>query len=280
MNIEEIKDTPPWEWPKNTRKTLIDVLRDKKRSVAERADAASLAGNSVVVDDELAQLLASIVTSAEEPTDVRAHAAIGLGPVLEESEMEGFEDDGISEPPIEEATFSFVQSALRKTFSDEKVPKEVRRRALEGSVRASQEWHEDAIRTAYASNDDEWKLTAVFCMRFIDGFDKEIVEALENKNPEVHREAVIAAGAQEVDGAWDHVAGLIKRPTEDKDLLLAAMGASALIRPREAGPILVSLSDSEDEEIAEAAMEAMADADTYKRGRFDDEDDEEEEEDE
>lgn len=44
------------------------------------------------------------------------------------------------------------------------VPKEVRRRVLEGSVRAPQDWHKDAITEAYAGNDELWKLTAVFAM--------------------------------------------------------------------------------------------------------------------
>jgi len=42
-----------------------------------------------------------------------------------------------------------------------------------------------------------------------------------------------------------------------KHLLLAAIGAVGSIRPAEAGAILVDLVDSEDEEIVEAAEEAM-----------------------
>jgi len=41
-------------------------------------------------------------------------------------------------------------------------------------------------------------------------------------------------------------------------LLLAAIGAAGSIRPAEAREILADLADSDDEEIAEAAEEAMA----------------------
>jgi hypothetical protein len=51
---------------------------------------------------------------------------------------------------------------------------------LEASVRAPQDWHLDAIREAYSSTDEAWSLTAVFCMRFVRGFNEQILEALES----------------------------------------------------------------------------------------------------
>ncbi len=55
------------------------------------------------------------------------------------------------------------------------------------------------------------------------------------------------------------------------------MGAAASIRPAEAGIILVDLADSEDEEIAEAAVEAMGMAEL---GSGEEEDEDEEDDDE
>jgi hypothetical protein len=26
MNLRTLKDTPPWDWPKGTEKTLLDIL--------------------------------------------------------------------------------------------------------------------------------------------------------------------------------------------------------------------------------------------------------------
>jgi hypothetical protein len=62
----------------------------------------------------------------------------------------------------------------------------------------------------------------------------------------------------EPNSAWSHIAGLVHDPATPKHLLLAAIDAVAGIRPREAGAILSDLADSDDEEIAEAADEAIA----------------------
>jgi hypothetical protein len=91
-----------------------------------------------------------------------------------------------------------------------------------------------------------WRLTAVFCMRFVRGFDEQILEALDSRNPDIHYEAVCAAGAWEVDAAWPHIAALVTSGETDKPLLLAAIEAVASIRPREAAEILDDLTDSDD----------------------------------
>ena len=110
---------------------------------------------------------------------------------------------------------------------DASVPEDVRRRILEASVRAPQDWHQDAIRAAYASDDDAWRLTAVFCMRFVRGFDEQILEALDSENPDIHYEAVCAAGSWEVDAAWPHITALVTSRKTEKSLLLAAIEAVA-----------------------------------------------------
>jgi hypothetical protein len=58
-------------------------------------------------------------------------------------------------------------------------------------------------------------------------------------------------------------------------LLVAAIGAAGCIRPAEAGMVLVDLADSEDEDIAEAADEAMMMAEGASAAEDDEEDDEE-----
>jgi hypothetical protein len=134
----------------------------------------------------------------------------------------------------------------------------VRRRALEASIRAPRDWHQSAVRTAYATNDQEWQLTAVYCMQWVKGFRKEILEALNSRNPDIHREAVRAAGNWEVHEAWPHVAALLASPKTSKKMLLAAIEAAPNVNREEAGPALMDLADSTDEEIAEAADEAMS----------------------
>jgi hypothetical protein len=151
-----------------------------------------------------------------------------------------------------------IQESLCKLYMDAGVPKDVRRRILEVSVRAPQNWHQEAVCAAYGSDDEAWRLTAVFCMRFVRGFDEQIGEALESRNPDIHYEAVRAAGTWEVDAAWPHIAALVTSGGTDKPLLLAAIEAVASIRPREAAGILDDLTDSDDEDIVEAVSDAMA----------------------
>jgi HEAT repeat protein len=121
-------------------------------------------------------------------------------------------------------------------------------------------------------------------MRYVRGFDKQILEALASSDQKVHYEAVSAAGNWEVDAAWPHITALLASSATSKDLLIAAIEAVATIRPREAGPLLVDLVDSEDEDISDAADEAMSMAAGMADDDFDDEefdgDDEDEDEDE
>jgi hypothetical protein len=256
MNLKTLRDTPPWEWPTNAGKTFLGILRDRQADASDRLLAADLAGDFIVIDDALADALLSILGNAAEPEELRAQAAISLGPAIEQAYIDEFDDpDAV---PISEKTFRKIKQSLRKVYLDSGVPKFTRRRILEAAVRAPEEWHTGAIRTAYASADQEWKLTAVFCMHYVRGFDKEILEALESADPAIHYEAIRAAGTWEVDAAWPHVAGLVTAADTSKDLLLAAIEAVSAIRPREAGVLLVDLADSADEDIADAANEAMS----------------------
>jgi hypothetical protein len=95
-------------------------------------------------------------------------------------------------------------------------------------------------------------------MQYVRGFDAEIVRALDDQDPDIHRHAVCAAAAFEVDAAWSHVASLVGTATHDKPLFLAAIDAVASIRPRQAAAILGVLLESDDEEIADATYTALA----------------------
>jgi len=137
------------------------------------------------------EALLSILRRGDRSEEVRGRAVISLGPILEHADTQGFED--ADDLPITERAFHTLQESLRKLYRDANVPKEVRRRILEASVRAPQDWHEDAIRVAYSSGDEVWRLTAVFCMRFVRGFEEQILEALDTEKPDIHYEAVVAA---------------------------------------------------------------------------------------
>jgi len=268
MGLKIFIDTPPWEWPEDADKMFLGILSNDQADESERLLAAELAGDSTVINDELVDALLAIVSGGKDSDSLRARAAISLGPALEYAYIDGFED--ADDVPISENKFHEIRQSLCKLYLDTDVQQEVRRRILEASVRAPQDWHQDAIREAYSSADVSWRLTAVFCMRFIRGFNDQIFEALKNENQDIHYQAVCAAGNWEVDAAWSHIASLITTEETDKYLLLAAIEAVAGIRPQEAAEILIDLIESEDEDIAEAAYEAMA----MTGAGFDEDDDE------
>ena len=267
IELRALEDTPPWEWPESAAETILRILRSDQVEESDRLLAVELAGDSVVVNDELVDALLSILCNGGESDELRGRAAISLGPALEQTDTDGFEDP--DDVLISERTFRRIQKTLSSLYVDASVPKFVRRRILEASVRARQDWHTNAVRAAYSSGDDDWRLTAIFCMEYIRGFDDQILESLNSNNPEVHYHAVCAAGNWEVDAAWPHIAALVTSRITDKPLLIAAIEAAASIRPKKALDILGNLMHSKDEDIAEAVELAMAMAE----GPLDDEDD-------
>ena len=256
MDLQALKDTPPWDWPEGTAEKLLSVLRDEQATETDRVLAAEMAGDFTVVNGQLVEALLAILRNSEESQEVRARAAISLGPILEYADTEGFEDS--DDVPISERHFQQIQKSLRELYMDAQIPKEVRRRILEASVRAPQEWHKNAVLAAYSSGDNAWKLTAVFCMRFLRGFDKQIVEELKNEIPDIQLEAVLAAGNWGVAAGWPQIVALIHSGKTPKPLLLAAIEAVPSIRPQEASEVLSGLIESDDEDIIEAVQEALA----------------------
>jgi hypothetical protein len=270
MDIKVLEAIPPWEWPRDSGERFHEVLIDRRADASERLAAAGLAGDLVVINDELADSLLAIIRSPDETEEIRPRAAISLGPVLEQADTFGFDDDP-DDVPIAQHTFRNIQDSFQKLYSDNSVPKEVRRRVLEASVRAPESWHREAIEAAYSSGDKDWMLTAVFALRWVRGFDAQILEALKSADSEIHYEAVEAAGNWGLAEALTHVAGLVRDKGTPKSLLLAAIGGIAQIRPGEGRRILEDLARSDDEEIAEAADEALS----LARPALDEDDDDE-----
>lgn len=279
MDVKTLNNTPPWEWPEDAGATILGVLTDGHAEDSDRILAAELAGDVVVINDELADALLAVVGRSSDPDELRGVAAISLGPALEHADTFGFEDG--DDLLLSEAAFLRIQESLHALFLEARVPQDVRRRILEASVRAPQEWHDEAVRSAHSSGDGAWRLTSVFCMRFIRGFDEQILEALNSEDPEVHYEAVCAAGSWGVNAALSHVVALVFGSDTDKDLRIAAIEAVAGIRPLEAREILGDLAESDDDEIVEAVYDALAIAGGESEWLdLDEEEDEEEDDDE
>jgi HEAT repeat protein len=256
MDLDMLMNLEPWQWPEEAGGIFLQVLQDKQADPEDRVIAAELAGETVAINDDLAQTLLAIAKDDQEPEQLRGQALISLGPVLELAELEDFDDpDGM---PITGESYQAIQATLFSLFQETDLPKSVRRCVLEAAVRADSEWLEKAVQDAYQSGDEEWKLTAVFCMNYLPGFKKQILEALNSDNEDIHYQAVSAAGNWELSGAWDHVSALALSPDIDKELRLAAIEALGTIEPGKSGEILADLSSDDDEDVAEVANEAMS----------------------
>jgi hypothetical protein len=256
MDLKTLQDTPPWEWPEDADRMLLNILSDPAADAADRLVAAELAGDYTVINDALARALINIVESDNAAPDLRCKAAKALGPALEHADMMEFEDE--DDLVISEQVFHDLQRRLHQLYMRSDLPKDLHRRILEAAVHAPQKWHHAAVRGAFADGDPDWRLTAIFCMGYISGFDRQILESLENSDPLIHYHAVSAAGNWEIEDAWPHVAELVRSNETEKDLRIAAIGAAAAIRPEEASVLFNDLIESEDEDIVEAVFDALA----------------------
>ncbi|MBW1800130.1 MAG: hypothetical protein JRJ85_05305 [Deltaproteobacteria bacterium] len=256
MDLKFYENTPPWEWPDDAGEYFLDILANDRAEASDRLLAAQLAGDATVVNDKIAKALLSIISNGDESEELRGRAAISLGPALELAYIDDLYDD--DDTTISEEVFQRIQESLRELFMDADIPKEARRRILEAAVRAPQDWHREAVRTTYGSKDESWRLTAVFCMGYVRGFDEQILESLNSDNPDIHYQAVCAAGNWGLAAAWPHIAELLKSAGTDRDLLFAAIDAAVGIQHPDAEITLGDLINSDDQDIVDAAHEALA----------------------
>ncbi len=260
MTVNDLLEIPPWEWPDDAAELIQKCLADRHADPSERLVAAELAGEIVAMDDDLVGAILAIAGRADELEDLRASAILALGPVLEVADGE-FMDEDLDDPedvPISLDTFRHIQDSLQSLYLDPTNSGELRRRILETAVRAPQDWQANEIKMAYSSGVKDWVVTAVFAMRWVRGFDECILEAMDSADPDIHCEAVKAAGGQELDAAWPHVAELLRNPATPKPLLLGAIEAAVNIHPQEAAALLDPLAESRDEEISEAVSDALS----------------------
>jgi hypothetical protein len=274
MNIKMLQSIPPWEWPDDTDKYLLGILKNDQADESDRVLAAEFAGDYVVVNNDLSEALRAIVANDQQTPQLRCRAAISLGVPLEHADTMGFDDP--DDVLISEELFLRIQQKLRNIYMDTDTPDVLRRKILEASVRAPQDWHRQAVQAAYTADDESWKQTAVFCMRYVRGFEPQILESLKSRHRGIHYQAVCAAGIWQIDAAWPQINALIRSNDTEKPLLLAAIESAASIRPQEAAEVLGDFIDSEDEDIAEAVFEALSTAEMLEEYEDDAEDEDEE----
>jgi len=123
MDLKTLEAIPPWEWPQDAGRVILDVLQDDQAEPSDRLLAAELAGDSGDVTDELAGALLAILKNSHEPETLRGLAVISLGPALEYAYMDGFDDP--DEVSITEPMFHTIQETLHRLYRDARVPREV-----------------------------------------------------------------------------------------------------------------------------------------------------------
>lgn len=167
------------------------------------------------------------------------------------------------ETPLSADGYREVQEDLRRIYHDGAQPKTVRRRALEAAVRAARPWHKDAVATAWSSGDPEWRVTAVFAMGFLGGFDADIEAAFRGDDPMVRREAMRAAGIAEMEHLAAEILAIAADPTADSEDRIAAVDALGDLQHEDAEEVLEELAGSDDDELAEAAEVALEEIRTW-----------------
>ena len=257
--LDLLEGLPCWEWPENAADALQRAL--EQGTTDDRLRAAKLAGELVVMNDELAATLLGIVQERDLATELRARAAIACGPALEDSFTIGYDeslDPRFDHRVLSEATFQRMLDVLRAVFEDSETPGDVRRACLEAAVRAPQDWQTQAVEQARTSSDHSWRVTAVFCMGHLVGFDDALLEALDSADPDVLREAVRAAGQSALDPAGPRLLALAGSADTDRATRLEAVGALAYVPSEAAEELLQTLTRSLDQELAGAAQDALS----------------------
>jgi len=110
MDLHTLNETPSWEWPDDAGEILVRVLRDRKASAEDRLLAADLAGDGMVIGEEVARTLIEVAGNGAEREDIRCTAATSLGPALENTDLMG--PDEADEDVLTEETFRLVRKGL------------------------------------------------------------------------------------------------------------------------------------------------------------------------
>jgi hypothetical protein len=265
--LAALEGTDLVEWSDETVELVLASLRSD--DAADRKIAASLAWRVAGhrVGRELLRLFRE-----DSDNEVRASAAIGMGPMLEEIDMMLGDDD--DDEPIEEGLFEDVQRALREVHEDPREPELVRRRALEAAVRAPEAWMEGAAREALASADPLWRMTGVFAAGHVGGLDSAVVASLHDAEAGVRIEAVRAVANLGLEDAAGQIGEWATSDEVDRDLRLECIVALAELPGDDVAAILEAMSLDDDDEIAAFAQGALDEHRLFQMGANPEDDDE------
>lgn len=238
------------EWPRDSDEILLEIINNNKISMRTRQEAIEFASDLAVVDLKVVRAFCTIIKNSEESYELRSSAISGLSDILAEVSSPEYQAEikfvDPNEDIIKISDFDEVRQLLQQIFYNKHEIPEIKRRALEVSATLPDIWHSEAIKEAYADGDVAWRLTALYCMRFVDGFEKEICQELLSRNADMQQYALIAVKMKKIASVWPQVRGIIEAERINEDVFYAALEAGIAINPQAMPEILTSLSDFDD----------------------------------
>jgi HEAT repeat protein len=204
-------------------------------------------------EEEDVRLIGPLTRCLERDTDlnVRAAAALSLGRFLLLGEFD----------QIDSSATQRVENALLTAYYAPDQDALVRRRVLEALANSSHDELPDMILEAYEEDEDILSVGAVFAMgRSADPrWNRFVLDELGSSDSTMLFEAVRASGELEIEEALPDLLRLLGE--EDVEIRDAAVWALGRIGGREARRALKACCASDDEDLAEAAEDALAELD-------------------
>jgi HEAT repeat protein len=204
-------------------------------------------------EEEDVRLISPLIRHLESDpaADVRAAAALSLGRFLLLGEYD----------QIDTSAARRVEEALLEAYRTPDQDVSVRRRVLEALANSSLDELPDMILEAYEDDDDIMRVGAVFAMgRSSDPrWNRTVLDELGSSDSGMLFEATRASGELEIEEALPDLLRLLG--DEDIEIRDAAVWALGRIGGREARRALKACCASDDEDLVEAAEEALAELD-------------------
>jgi HEAT repeat protein len=246
--MEQLRDFAEEDFEQNFNALYRAGLFD----VEERVRLAAIEG---LFEDEHPSLITPLIAVLkDDPSEsVRAAAAQSLGRFVLLGETDG----------VPQTRRDQVYAVLMRALLIEPAGSLVHRRALESLAYVTNEEMDLQIRDAFNSEDDLMRLSAIVAMGHSSNRAyKEMVRSeLHSLSPAVRREAARASGSLEDEEAVNDLAHLLDDP--EASVRLVALDALAEIGGKDAKRLLEAATNSEDEEFAAHAEEALEELDFW-----------------
>lgn len=206
-------------------------------------------------EDEDVRLIKPFIRhlKSDDSAEVRAVAAASLGRFVLMGELE----------QLDPTVARRIENVLLDAFSGSESDITVRRRALESLAYSTQDYVHGLIDEAYQDDDDGLRVSAVFAMgRSADlRWENIVLSELDSSDNGMRFEATRASGELELADAVPELIGFLQE--DDIELRDSAVWALGRIGGPEARRALQACVESTDEDLREAAEDALAEIDVY-----------------